>query len=66
MKKFNVYISDQRTVTNLYSIEAESLEAVNNMTALDIMANADFIEWVGDSEEDCASTIVDEIEEVDK
>ena len=62
MKEYYICISEKRLVTNRYSIRAKSLEAVRNMTTLEIIANAAFVEWVGDSELDNDFT-VDEIEE---
>ena len=64
MKEFTIDISEQRIVTNRYSIKAESLEAVKRMSILDILGNADFVEWVGDTEEDSASMTIDDIEEI--
>ena len=68
MKAFIVYLSDQRKVTNAYYIKAENLEAATKLSALDIIASADFIKWVGDSEEDYvpqeSDYTIDDIEEV--
>ena len=64
MKEFLIEMSEQRIVTNRYSIKAESLEAVEQMTIHDILENAEFVEWVGDTEEDSASLQIDDIEEV--
>ena len=64
MKEFTIDISEQRIVTNRYSIKAESLQKVVDMSIHDILENADFVEWVCDSEEDSASMTIDDIEEV--